>query len=110
MHGAGWGTNPHLCSDLSHSPQILNPLCHSRNSIICILTRLLCIRKPEKHCSRTVAFFSLFVLFRSQLACAVAGPCFIIITIIIIIITASHEILMGSHNWYINQSSNLNEH
>ena len=28
----GWGLNPHLHSDLSYCSQILNPLCHSRNS------------------------------------------------------------------------------
>lgn len=28
----GWGSNPCLCSDLSHYSQILNLLYHSRNS------------------------------------------------------------------------------
>ena len=28
----GQGLNPHICSDLNHGSQILNPLCHGRNS------------------------------------------------------------------------------
>ena len=30
----GQGSNLHLCSDLSHCTQILNPLCHYRHSSI----------------------------------------------------------------------------
>lgn len=35
-HCAGWEWNPCLCSDLSQSSWILNPLCHNGNSYISI--------------------------------------------------------------------------
>ena len=40
-HPLTQGLNLHLCSNLSHCSQILNPLCHSRNSFVWLLLLLL---------------------------------------------------------------------